>query len=281
VPRRTLPAARPATAIVPGAIALAAAPALAAALVAAPALATAPALASSQHARYYRICRTIGSMIVTGQGGTRYLLRNDNFGQRPECIMNRDRWANFVVTVSGANSRGSGSQAYPELQLGCAWGACTPGSQLPRRVSRLANPVTTWHIATRSAGLWNAGYDIWFSHVEHRAGQDTGAEVMIWLNSTFARPAQHARVLWIGRFRYYFEHWITSSRLTGARWPLIIFRRFQPTDQVNRLPLLPFFRRAERAGLIRSTYWLASIDAGFEIWHGGRGLATAFYSTRL
>ena len=36
----------------------------------------------------------------------------------------------------------------------------------------------------------------------------------------------------------------------------------------------------ERAGLIRPRWWLTSIDAGFEIWRGGTGLATLSYWAR-
>ena len=257
----------PALASVP---ALAAAPALAAT----PALASAPAVA--HRPSYVTICRLIGSMIVHGRNHRAYLLRNDNFGHRAECIRNRNRWSNFRVTRSGADSYGAESQAYPDIQLGCAWNACTPDSGLPRRVDRLRHPVSTWHISTRTSGRWNAGYDLWFSRHEHTNGQDRGAEIMIWLNTSFGTP-WGAPVVRIGGFRYYFEHWITHNALTGASWNLVIFRRYHATDRVDRLRLLPFLHVAERAGLLRPHWWLTSVDTGFEIWRGGRGLATTYY----
>jgi glycosyl hydrolase family 12 len=241
--------------------------------VAAPAVAT---RAFVHRPRDVRICRQIGSMIVHGKHGTAYLLRNDNFGGRAECILNRNRWANFAVTRSAADSFGAESQAYPELQLGCAWNACTPGSGLPRRVDRLRHPTSTWHITTRTSGRWNAGYDMWFSRREHTNGQDRGAEIMVWINTSFGRPGT-ANVVWIGGFRYYFEHWVTHNALTGASWNLVIFRRYNATDRADRLRLLPFLRLAERSGLLSRHWWLTSIDSGFEIWNGGRGLGTRYY----
>jgi len=257
-------------------LALTLAASVASAGTASPAWASASAAAS--RLRYVTICRPIGSMIVHGRNDSAYLLRNDNFARRAECIRNRNRWSNFAVTRSAADSFGPESQAYPELQLGCAWNACTPHSGLPRRVDRLRHPVTTWHISASTSGRWNAGYDIWFSRREHTSGQDRGAEIMIWLNTSFGRPApQSANVVWIRGFRYYFEHWVTHNALTGASWNLVIFRRYNATNHVDRLRLLPFLHRAERARLLRPRWWLSSVDAGFEIWHGGRGLATKYY----
>jgi hypothetical protein len=268
---------------VPTPMSLALAPALALTLAAAvapvrtasPALASAPATAAHRSS-YVTICRPIASMIVHGRHHRAYLLRNDNFGRRAECIKNRNRWSNFRVTRSTADSYGPESQAYPDLQLGCAWNACTPDSGLPRRVDRLRHPVSTWHISTGTSGRWNAGYDLWFSRHEHTNGQDRGAEIMIWLNTSFGLPTR-APVVQIGGFRYYFEHWITHNALTQASWNLVIFRRYHATDRVNRLRLLPFLHLAERAGLLRPHWWLTSVDAGFEIWRGGRGLATTYY----
>ena len=43
------------------------------------------------------------------------------------------------------------------------------------------------------------------------------------------------------------------------------------------LRLAPFFRRAEARGWVEPGWWLENIEAGFELWQGGTGLATGSF----
>jgi hypothetical protein len=38
---------------------------------------------------------------------------------------------------------------------------------------------------------------------------------------------------------------------------------------------------AERRGLMKRSWWLTSVEAGFEIWRGGVGLSTTQFSVHL
>ena len=153
--------------------------------------------------------------------------------------------------------------AFPEIALGCAWGACTPHSSLPRRITRLGNPVTWWSTTQVRGGLWNCAYDIWFARHDFTNGHDRGAELMIWLNTTLGRPSW-ARLVRIGKRRYWFLTW-RACRKRGVCWTYMSFRRVRPTTAMRGLRLMPFFRFAERARLLDPGWWLTSIDAGFEI----------------
>jgi hypothetical protein len=61
----------------------------------------------------------------------------------------------------------------------------------------------------------------------------------------------------------------------------IIFRRVDPVWRVNHLHLRPFIRRAEHLGLLHKRWYLLNMEAGFEIWHGGRGLGTTKFWARM
>lgn len=241
-----------------------------------------PAVASTSPSSSVTVfCGLLHRITVTGKQHSAYFVRNDNFGRQPECLSNLDHWPNFTVTVSGAHSRTHVAEAYPEIVLGCVWGACTPHSGLPRRVDRLGTPETSWRITAHAAGLWDAGYDIWFSRHEHISGQDRGAEIMIWIKSTFGSPpAQKAWLVRIGGVRYWFEHWTARSLSGTGRWHYILFRRFRAASRVRSLHLMPFFRYAEHMRLLDGHWWMTSLNAGFEIWRGGRGLATDSFWAR-
>jgi hypothetical protein len=245
---------------------------------ASPATGTSPG--ASEGAGTYLLCRPLQRLTVRGRYHF-FIIRNDNFAHRRECLANHSRGTNFVVIHSGADSRSPESMAYPEIMLGCAWGLCTPHSGLPVTISKLRDPESSWYTRSRAAGLWNTGYDLWFARRDVRSGQDKGAEIMIWLKTSFRPPTRRsARLVRIGGIRYWFEHWITQNRASGARWHYVLFRRFRGASFVHDLRFRPFISFTERAGLLASRWWLTSIDAGFEIWRGGTGLATRWYWAR-
>lgn len=219
------------------------------------------------------LCARLGFLRVQNAWGRRYVIRNDNFGGRRECLR-AGRGPRFTVTRSAADSRGPESLAYPNIFVGCSWGICTPRSGLPERVDRLRRPQTAWRITARSGGTWDAGYDIWIGRRPVTSGQAKGTEIMIWLNTSGFGTPKHDRIIREGHVLYYLKYWYTNHH--GVRWPLIIFRRVHPVSYA-RMRLRPFLVRAERLGLLRPQWYLLSIEAGFEIWRGGRGLATDWF----
>jgi len=229
--------------------------------------------------RTVRLCRPYQHVAAFGADGAGLVVRNDNYGGRRECLANVNRWANFTVISSQARRTGDEPAAFPDIFYGCSWGVCSPGTKLPKRLSRLRNPVTSWYTAGHPRGRWDAAYDIWFAKQRHMSGQDRGAEIMLWLRTGgLGRPG--SRGLVIDRRHWEVEHWTTTDPVSGRRWPLIIFRMVHPRGFVRHLALMPFFRRAESLGLLQRSWWLTAIEAGFEVWRGGAGLRTTSFWVR-
>jgi len=162
--------------------------------------------------RLTTICQQRGYTAVTAPHGGHYVVRNDNYGGRPECISNRDLRPNFTVTRSAANSYSSRVMAFPFVLYGCSWGLCTAGSRLPAPVRSLRRVTATWYTAGQAAGQWNTAFDIWFGR--HRAayqGQAKGAELMVWLNA-HDYPALRSRIIRVDHRRWYVSHWVTSHK---------------------------------------------------------------------
>lgn len=228
-----------------------------------------------------KICHRYQHVEAFGGHGAGLVVRNDSYGGRGECLWNTNRWANFAVTSSPSRLHsGTEPAAFPNIFYGCSWGVCSRGTGLPRRLSRLHRPVTSWYTRGRPAGRWDVAYDIWFARQRHTSGQDRGAEIMLWLRSKgLGRPGGHGML--IERHRWQLEHWITTNPSTGARWPLIIFRMTRPSGFVSHLHLMPFFRRAEALGLLNRSWWLTAVEAGFEVWRGGAGLRTTSFWVHL
>jgi cellulose 1,4-beta-cellobiosidase len=228
-----------------------------------------------------QLCGQYQHLPVTNKLGQSFIVRNDNFGGLPECISNSGSQANFVVTQSLADS-GNGHlvQAFPYIFLGCSWGLCTPASGLPATISALPDPRTSWYVSARAGGLWDATYDIWFNKQPITTGQATGAELMIWLTSHGEpKPPRHATIVWADHARWYLRSWITHN--DGFKWRLIQFRRVHPVQQVTNLRLSAFIGQLEAHRWVQPSYWMLNVDAGFEICHGGVGLATHGFRVRL
>jgi hypothetical protein len=209
-----------------------------------------------------------------------YAIKNDNFMGVPQCLSAPSaEQPSFEVAVSKANSRGVEPLSYPEIFVGCTWGLCSPDSPLPARLDTLRDPRTTWVTSQRAGGIWNAAYDLWFDKYPMHNGQATGAELMIWLNSKGTASSAGWPIVKLDDTRWYLVTWVTKGH--GKRWRYISFRKVDPTWQVRHLELDPFFAVAERNGWIKPDWYLLNVEAGFEIWQGGRGLTTRSFSTSV
>jgi Glycosyl hydrolase family 12 len=244
---------------------------------AAPSAASAGAAGQASR-RVDRLCLPLGHIRVRNSWRKFFVVRNDNFGGRAECLANRGRWTNFQVTTSQADSDGPESMAYPYIFLGCSWSICSKGTVLPLRAYRLDSPEVTWHTVQRAGGRWNAALDLWFNKTRDISTQADGAELMIWIDARHLRPPRRAPIVWADHTRWYLLHWVPTRK--GVSWNLIIFRRVHPVQRLNHLHLHPFIRRSEHLGLVRKRWYLLNVEAGFEIWRGGRGLGTTKFWAR-
>jgi Glycosyl hydrolase family 12 len=225
------------------------------------------------------ICQPDGRRTLVSHG-TSYIVRNDVFFPERECIELPRRGVGFTVVRSHANSHIDDNDAFPEVIYGCEWGVCSRHTLLPRKLYRLRTAVTSWGTSwRRSDGRFDVGYDIWFGHLHTIHGHALGAEMMIWLGTKrFGVPLLDPVVHIDGQRWYYARHKACDNY---GCWNYVLFRRVVPTTQERRLSLLPFFHYAERRKQIGYRWFLKSIDAGFEIWQKGGGLAVHSYSVRV
>lgn len=224
----------------------------------------------------FTLCRHNGTVRVHSQGRT-YLVNNNNFEGLGECLSGSAHAAAFRVASSGATEAGPDSDAFPNIFTGCSWGQCAPGSTLPERVSKLGNLYTTWHTTQNAKGWWAASYDVWFNPQPIHTGQ-ASTEMMIWTNAQgLYNPAGHGwPVVRIDGSLWYVLTWITGNG--QQQWRYVQFRKYTPRWSVTGLSLKPFYQYLEKQGWITPSWYALNVEAGFEIWNGGTGLATTAFS---
>jgi Glycosyl hydrolase family 12 len=192
-----------------------------------------------------------------------YGVRSDDFGSLT-WLDNKDE-RGFTITSSTAD--GPRVTAYPNIFRGWQWGVGTSGAW-PVRVAADGAPRADFAVHQTWNGTYDASLDIWFSTYPNETTQANGAEIMIFLS--------HPHVLTGGKkirvdgTDWYMNEWKTKGH--GVTWPLIIFTRATQTSSVKGLWLNPFFRIAEAHGWLNPSWYWTGIDAGFELWKGGRGL---------
>jgi Glycosyl hydrolase family 12/Cellulose binding domain len=212
--------------------------------------------------------------------GGAYTVQNNEWGSgASECLAVGGPGGFAVTTSAIANSTGGAPGGYPSIYRGCHWGSCTPRSGLPVPVSRLLSPgtvTTTWATAQPRAGAYDVAYDIWFNQAPSASGQPGGAELMIWLNHN--GPVQPFGSLVgtavIGGRSY--DVWFGKQA-----WNTISYSMVTGTTSVRDLDIGQFAADALRRGYIQKSWYLIDVEAGFELWQGGAGLATDSFAVNV
>jgi hypothetical protein len=183
--------------------------------------------------------------------------------------------ASFTVTRAEHNVSTSGSPAaYPSLYKGCHWEDCTINSGMPIQVSQIQTAIIDWDITLGSSGAWNVTTEAWFKRNEI-PGDPDGAELMIWINHTGSIQPGGSRIGTANIGGYTWDVWFSQ-----INWNFITYKITSPTTNVN-LDYKPFIEDAISRGYIQSSWYMMDIEAGFEIWNGGSGLAVNSFSAAV
>ena len=219
-----------------------------------------------------QICAKYGSTKI--QNG-KYVVQNNVWGSDAGQCLNVTN-NGFRITSAGHNKPQNGAPAaYPSIYAGCHYGNCSSGSGLPLQVSngRFNSVYTSASMSYPNNGsVYNASYDIWFDPTPRTNGQNTGAELMIWLNRT-------GSVQPIGRQ-------VGTANLAGGTWDVwygnigwnvVSYVRRGSTSSVG-FNVSTFFRDMVNRGYGQNSWYLTSVQAGFEPWVNGTGLAVNNFS---
>ncbi len=183
--------------------------------------------------------------------------------------------SSFTVSTANFNLPTNGPPAtYPSIYKGCHWGNCTTSSNLPLQVSNIGTATSSWN-TTPGPGNWDTAYDIWFNQTATTSGQPNGAEIMIWINHQGPPQPAGSKVATTTIGGTSWDVWIGN-----AGWNIVSYVRTQPVTSVS-LDLKPFFNDALARGQLQTAWWLIGIEAGFEIWDGGQGLASNSFTAAV
>jgi cellulose 1,4-beta-cellobiosidase len=213
-----------------------------------------------------------GFQVAQLQGNTYHLQANE-WGSSAPFSITTDGCPDFRIATSQINKATNGPPgAYPSLYKGCHWGNCTANSGLPRTVTEVETPGTVTTSATTTTvttGVWSSVYDIWWHPTSTTSGGGQ-LEMMIWLTklgSIQPAGAVVARNVAIGGQTY--DVWKGGASPGGTASYVLT----SPTTSITNLDLGPVAADAASRGYMNASWFLISVEFGFEPWQGGVGLA--------
>jgi hypothetical protein len=224
-----------------------------------------------------QICEQYGSTSI--QGG-RYIVQNNRWGtSSTQCIT--PTTSGFTVDqADGSVATNGAPKSYPSVYYGCHYGNCSTNGDilspngLQASSSAFSKISTSVSMTYPGSGTYDASYDIWFNKSQPTAttGQNDGAELMVWLNHTGSIQPIGSKVGTANIAGATWDVWYGNSG-----WNVISYVRQQPTSSAS-FSVASFWSDVVSRGYGSTSWYLTSIQAGFEPWIGGAGLAVTNFS---
>ncbi|MEU9851982.1 cellulose binding domain-containing protein [Streptomyces sp. NPDC047974] len=217
------------------------------------------------------ICEQYGTATVQG----RYIVQNNRWGTgATQCVTATD--TGFRLTrADGSVPTDGPPKAYPSLFNGCHYTRCSPGTALPARIDGIAGAPSAISYGFVGDAVYNASYDIWLDPAPRTDGVNR-TEIMIWFHRNgpvqpIGSPVGTATVG--GRS---WQVW------TGGNGSNDVISFVAPTALAEwNFDVMDFVRETVSRGMARGDWYLTSVQAGFEPWQNGAGLAVHSFSSAV
>jgi hypothetical protein len=216
------------------------------------------------------ICQQYGSTTIQG----RYVVQNNRWGTSATQCINVTSNGFQITQQQGSSPTNGAPVSYPSVFLGCHYTNCSPGSNLPMQVSRIRSASSSINYRY-AGGTYNASYDIWLDPTPKTNGVNQ-MEIMIWFNRQGSiQPIGGA----VGNATVGGRSWQVWRGSNGSN-NVISYVAPSPINSWS-FNVMDFVNDVRNRGAITTSWYLTSIQAGFEPWNGGVGLAVDNFSASV
>ncbi|MFG3321536.1 cellulose binding domain-containing protein [Streptomyces sp. NPDC048171] len=217
------------------------------------------------------ICEPFGTTTIQG----RYVVQNNRWGSSAtQCVTATD--SGFRVTqADGAVPTNGAPKSYPSVFNGCHYTTCSPGTSLPARLNTVSSAPSSISYGFVGDAVYNASYDIWLDPTPRTDGVNR-TEIMIWFNRV--GPIQPIGSP-VGTATVGGRTWEVWSGGNGSNDVL----SFVAPSAISSwsFDVMDFVRATVARGLAEDDWYLTSVQAGFEPWQNGAGLAVNSFSSTV
>ncbi|WFE38687.1 cellulose binding domain-containing protein [Micromonospora sp. WMMD998] len=215
-----------------------------------------------------QICEQYGSTTVGG----RYVVQNNRWGTSAQQCINVTSSGFSITRADGSAPTNGAPVSYPSIFFGCHYTNCSPGTNLPAQVKNISSAPSSISFNYVGGATYDAAYDIWLDPSPKKDGVNQ-MEIMIWLN-------RQGSIQPIGSP-------VGNTTIAGRNWE--VWRGSNGSNNVISyvapsavssfsFDAMAFINDTRNRGAITNDWYLTSIQAGFEPWQGGVGLAVTSFS---
>ncbi|MFI1510270.1 cellulose binding domain-containing protein [Streptomyces sp. NPDC020597] len=217
------------------------------------------------------ICEEFGSTTIQG----RYVVQNNRWGTSATQCISVTNSGFRIAQADGSVPTNGAPKSYPSVYNGCHYSNCSPGTNLPARLSTIASAPSGISYSYVSGAAYDAAYDIWLDPTPRTDGVNR-TEIMIWFNRVGSVQPVGSPV---GSATVGGRQWQVWSGNNGSN-DVLSFVAPSAIESWN-FDVMDFVRQTVSRGLAQDNWYLTSIQAGFEPWQNGAGLAVNSFSSTV
>lgn len=189
-----------------------------------------------------------------------------------------------ITRADGSVPLNGGPKSYPSIYKGVHYGRRSRKTQMPVHVdtdyfSSLAVEVEI-DVPEKFEGTvdgrlpaYDAALDVWFDPTPRFTGQNTGAELMVWLDRHGAIQPIGSKVREFQIGEDFFDVWFGN-----IGWNVVSYVPPTGYHKSIRFALRDFYDDMLSRGYASKDWYLTSVQMGFEPWVGGTGLAVTKFT---
>jgi hypothetical protein len=222
-----------------------------------------------------------GGTVITDQYGTTtienaYVVQNNAWNNPGGQAITVSDTGFTITTENGSAPTNGAPLGYPSAYLGYHYSTGSPGSPLPEQLSQIHTATSSITYTYPTSGTYDASYDIWLNPTPITTGVNQ-QEIMIWFNHT--GPVQP-----IGSV-------VGTSTIDGKSFTVweggngqnqvVSYVANSPISSWNNFNVLGFVDNTETIEPVTNSWYLTSIQAGFEPWSGSVGASVDSFSASV
>ncbi|MFD1830611.1 cellulose binding domain-containing protein [Streptomyces desertarenae] len=218
-----------------------------------------------------QICDQYGTATIQN----RYVAQNNRWGTSATQCINVTGTGFQLTRADGSVPTNGAPKSYPSVYYGCHYSNCSPGTNLPMQIGSIGSAPSSISYTYVSNAVYNASYDIWLDPQPKRDGVNR-TEIMIWLNRVGPIQPIGSRVGTASVGGRTWEVW------TGSNGSNDVISFIAPSAIGSMtFDVMDFVDETVARGMAQRSWYLTSVQAGFEPWQNGAGLAVNSFSASV
>ncbi|ORV71053.1 hypothetical protein AWC07_05080 [Mycobacterium gastri] len=219
-----------------------------------------------------------GGTLITSQYGTTtiqnaYVVQNNAWNNPGGQSINVTPTGFSIATENGSAPTNGAPLGYPSIYDGWHYGTGSPGTNLPIQLGQIQTATSSINYTYPSSGIYDASYDIWLNPTPITTGVNQ-QEVMIWFNHQ--GPIQPVGSV-VGNTTIdgqNFQVWKGSNGQNNV----VSYVATTPITSWNNFDVMGFIDNTQTLEPVTDSWYLTSIQAGFEPWSGSVGAGVDSFS---